>query len=172
MRYRVSFEHRPTQGLYRNFITLGVSMADHLQGRLGAAARVLPVVEAGDQRLMIAYDLGGEGRFESHQQVVDFVTAAVEEAGLYAVRAVVSEVVRHYVAGALASGATALVCTRDAPPWVMAAVTVIAAGAGALVGGQVEQEVATFEGRRHPYGAWEWYRLQQGAGAGLSSAQA
>jgi hypothetical protein len=172
MRYRVTIEYRPSQGLYRSLIPWGVSVADHVQSRLGAAASLLPTVEDGDQRLVVGYDMGSEGRFASHQQMVDLVTAAVEEAGLYAVRAVVSEFVRHYVAGALASGTTALLCTKDAPPWVAAAATIIATLAGALVGGQVEQEVVRFEAQRHLNGAWAWYQPEPGAAAGWSIAQA
>jgi hypothetical protein len=161
MRYRVQIEHQLSQGLYRSLVPFGSVLAEHLQGRLGTAARVLPAVEEGDQQqpVIVAYDLGGEGRFDSHEQLVEFVAAAMHEAGLYAVRAVVSEIIRHYVTGAAVSGTTALLCTKNANPWVTLVATAIAAAAGALTGGSIEQEVARFEARRQPYGVWVWYQL-------------
>ncbi len=161
MRYRVKIEHQLSQGLYPSLVPFGGVLAEHLQGRLGTAASVHPAVAEGDQPqpVIVAYDLGGEGRFDSHEQMVEFVAALMHEAGLYAVRAVVSEIIRQYVTGAVVSGATALLCTKDANPWVTLVATAIAAGAGALAGRRVEQEVARFEARRQPYGVWVWYQL-------------
>jgi hypothetical protein len=162
MTYRVTIEHQPSQGLYRSLVPMGGTLAELLPGRLGAAARVLSAVDGNDQQpqpVTVEYDLGGEGRFTSHEQAIDFVATVMEEAGLYALRAVVSEVVRHYVAGAVVSGVTALLCTKDANPLVTLVATVIAAGAGALAGAKVEQEVARFEARRQPNGGWAWYQF-------------
>jgi hypothetical protein len=161
MKYRVKIEHQPSLGLYRSLAPFGGVLAQHLQGRLGIAARLLPAVAESDQQqpVIVAYDLGGDGRFDSHEQMVEFVAAVMHEAGLYAVRAVVSEIVRHYMTGAVVSGATALLCTKDADPWVTLVATAIAAGAGALAGGRVEQEVSRFEARRQPYGVWVWYQF-------------
>ena len=159
MTHRATIVHQPTQGLYRSLAPMSGTLAELLQGRLGTAVTVLSAVHGSDQQpqpLAVEYDLGGEGRFASHDQVVYFVAAVMEQAGLYAVRAVVSEVVRHYVAGAALSGMTALVSTKDANPWVTLLATAIATGAGALAGGQIEQELARFDARRHPYGGWVW----------------
>ncbi len=161
MSYRVAIEHQASHGMYGILVPCGVTLAESLEGRLGTAARVVSAaIEGGQQQpVVVEYNLGGEGRFASHEQVVNFVAVAMQEAGLYAVRAVVSEVVRHYVTGAVASGATALLCTKDANPWVTLAATVVATGAGAFAGGRVEEEVARYEARRHPYGGWAWYQV-------------
>jgi hypothetical protein len=173
MTYHVTIEHRPSQGLYRSLAPTAGALGALLQGRLGTAAKVLVAACGSDQQpqpVAVEYELGGEGRFASHDQVVDFVAAVMEQAGLYAVRAVVSEVVRHYVAGAVVSGATALVGTRDASPWVILVATVVATGVGALAGGQIEQEVAKLDAQRHPYGGWTWYQLPHGPASGWSAA--